>query len=159
MRLISCLALSLLCLSCSTADTSRTAAAVTTPLGDLNLLKGEIPEALQAALRAPYEMPAARDCAALAAQIQVLDEVLGPDIDAPASEAHRGLLERGADEATGAAVGAVQRTAEGIIPFRSWIRKLSGAERQSRRVAAAITAGGVRRAFLKGLRAPLGCTP
>ena len=58
---------------------------------------------------------------------------------------------------SGAAVGALQRTAEGVIPFRGWIRKLSGAERHSRQVAAAITAGGVRRAFLKGVRASRSC--
>jgi hypothetical protein len=36
-------------------------------------------------------------------------------------------------------------------------RKLTGAERYSRRVAVAITAGGVRRGFLKGLKVSQGC--
>ena len=35
------------------------------------------------------------------------------------------------------AVGAVQRTAQDLIPFRGWVRKLSGAERYSKKVAAA----------------------
>ena len=63
------------------------------------------------------------------------------------------LLERGAD----AAGNALQRTAEGVVPFRGWVRKLSGAERYSRQVAAAIAAGTVRRAFFKGLGQAQGC--
>ncbi|MGZ5182034.1 MAG: hypothetical protein ACXWC2_16235, partial [Ramlibacter sp.] len=53
--------------------------------------------------------------------------------------------------------GAVQRTAEGLIPFRGWVRKLSGAERYSKKVAASITAGSVRRGFLKGFAASEHC--
>ena len=56
-----------------------------------------------------------------------------------------------------AAVGALQKTVEGAIPFRGWVRKLTGAERYSRKVAAAITAGSIRRAFLKGVAAADGC--
>ncbi len=37
------------------------------------------------------------------------------------------------------------------MPFRGWIRRLSGAERHARDVAAAIAAGTARRAFLKGV--------
>jgi hypothetical protein len=44
-----------------------------------------------------------------------------------------------------------------VIPFRGWVRKLDGAERHSKEVAAAIAAGSVRRAFLKGVGQTLGC--
>jgi hypothetical protein len=37
------------------------------------------------------------------------------------------------------------------------VRKLSGAERYERKVAAAIAAGSVRRAYLKGLGQAAGC--
>src|SRR6266480_371568 len=50
-----------------------------------------------------------------------------------------------------ATVRALRHTAEGVVPFRGWVRKLSGAERYSKQVAAAIAAGTARRAFLKGL--------
>jgi hypothetical protein len=66
-------------------------------------------------------------------------------------------MDKASDVAEDQAVGAVQRTAEGLIPFRSWIRKLSGAERHSKHVSACITAGSVRRAFLKGLAASKHC--
>jgi hypothetical protein len=46
----------------------------------------------------------------------------------------------------GVVAGAVQKAAEGVVPFRGWVRKLAGAERYSRQVAAAIAAGTVRRA-------------
>jgi hypothetical protein len=144
--------------ACSTTDQSKVNTAVTTPLTDLNLVNAPIPEALAAAQRAPYAMPADADCKALASDIKALDEVLGADLDAPQSEVNRSLLERGSDVTSAAAVGALQRTAEGVIPFRGWVRKLSGAERYSTRVAAAITAGGIRRGFLKGMRASKGCT-
>ena len=49
--------------------------------------------------------------------------------------------------------------AEGVVPFRGWVRKLSGADRYSREVAAAIAAGTIRRGFLKGLGAAAACSP
>jgi hypothetical protein len=55
------------------------------------------------------------------------------------------------------AVAAVRRTAEGIIPFRGWVRKLTGAERYARDVSASITAGSLRRSYLKGMRQASGC--
>jgi hypothetical protein len=44
-----------------------------------------------------------------------------------------------------------------VVPFRSWVRKLSGAERYSRDVSAAIAAGIVRRSYLKGVGQVRGC--
>ena len=143
--------------ACSTTDQTLVASTVVTPLNDLNLVNAPIPEVLAAAQRSPYALPAEADCLALASEIKAFDEALGPDLDAPPSEAHRGLLERGTEATSGAAVGALQRTAEGVVPFRGWVRKLTGAERYSKRVAAAITAGGVRRAFLKGVGAARNC--
>jgi hypothetical protein len=67
------------------------------------------------------------------------------------------LLDRSSDFAEDQAVGAVQRTAEGLVPFRGWVRKLSGAERYSKKVSASITAGSVRRAFSKGFAAAQHC--
>ncbi len=147
----------LLLAACSSNSPDKAAHAAATPFNDLNLLNAPIPAALVAAQKGPYALAPAADCAALAAEITALDEVLGPDLDAPPSQGQRGLLERGVDAGSDAATGALQRTAEGVIPFRGWIRKLSGAERYSRQVAAAITAGGVRRAFLKGVRTARAC--
>lgn len=159
MRYLLCLPLLCTLAACSTTDQSKAASAVTTPLSDLNIVKAPIPEVLAAAQRGPYVLQPAQDCQTLTTEITALDEALGPDLDAPPSEARHGLLERGTELASGAAVGAIQKTAEGVIPFRGWIRKLTGAERYSKRVAAAITAGAVRRAFLKGVRVTKNCAP
>lgn len=139
--------------ACASNDTAKLTTAATTPLSDLNLVSAPIPELLAAAQKAPYAVPADTACAKLAADVRALDEVLGPDLDVPATDANPGLVERG----TGVALGAVQRSAEGIVPFRGWVRKLSGAERYSRQVAAAIAAGAARRAFLRGLAQGKGC--
>lgn len=147
----------LLLAGCAAQDPARLGHAAATPLTDLNLLQSAIPAVLQQAQRAPYARPEPADCAALQQQLATLDEVLGPDLDQPANASNPGLLARGGELADDAAMGALQRTAEGIVPFRGWVRKLTGAEQHSRMVTAAITAGGVRRGFLKGLRVAQGC--
>ncbi|AZP10558.1 hypothetical protein [Undibacterium parvum] len=53
----------------------------------------------------------------------------------------------------------MRSTVEGVIPFRSWIRRFSGADKHSKDVTAALAAGIVRRAFLKGLGQASGCLP
>jgi hypothetical protein len=132
--------------------------AATAPLGDLNLVRAEIPAALLAAQKAPYALPGDKTCAALTADVQALDAVLGADLDAAPTAANPSLVERGSASAGNAAIGALRNTAEGVVPFRGWVRKLSGAERYSKDVTAAIAAGTVRRAFLKGLGQSAGCT-
>lgn len=127
------------------------AQAVTTPLADLNLVRAEIPPVLMEAQRGPYAVPADASCAGLAAQVQALDAVLGVDLDMPPLEDNPGLVERGVGLIGESAVGSVRNTAESIVPFRSWVRRLTGAERYSREVAAAIAAGTIRRAYLKGM--------
>jgi len=137
---------------------TRVADAATTPLSDLNLVKAEIPPPLVAALKAPYRVPAEPGCAAIAAEVTQLEAVLGADLDVPPSASRPSLIERGSGAVGDAAVGALRSTAEGVIPFRGWVRKLTGAERYSREVAAAIAAGTVRRSFLKGVGQARGCT-
>ncbi|RZL39972.1 MAG: hypothetical protein EOP35_02250 [Rubrivivax sp.] len=147
------LAAALVLAACANSSQDKVASAATTPLSDLNVVRADIPDVLKAAASAPYATPADASCTGLAAGIQALDEVLGPDLDAPSTKGNTGLLERGEDAAT----NALQRTAEGVMPFRGWVRKLSGAERYARQVSAAITAGGVRRGFLRGLATAKAC--
>jgi hypothetical protein len=130
---------------------AQVAQSVTTPLSDLNLVRADIPAVLTAAQKAPYAIPADRSCAALGSDIRALDAVLGADLDVVVTGANPSLIERGAGTVGTAAVGALRGAAEGVVPFRGWVRKLTGAERYSREVAAAITAGSIRRAYLKGL--------
>lgn len=142
---------------CASNDQALVADAVTSPLSDLNLIQTKIPPVLLEAQKQPYAVPAEVTCTGLVAEIGVLDAVLGADIDAPAASSDPTLIEQGANEARNAAVGALQGTTGNILPFRGWLRKLSGAERHSRKVASAIVAGTVRRAFLKGLKISKQC--
>jgi hypothetical protein len=138
------------------ASTQITQAA-TTPLSDLNLVRAEIPSILSAAQKDPYALPSDRSCGALGDEIQALDSALGADLDTPPTPSNPGLVERGAGAAGQAAASLVRGAAEDLVPFRSWVRKLTGAERYSKEVAAAIAAGTIRRAFLKGLGQAADC--
>lgn len=127
----------------------------TQPLNDFNLLNNEIPAVLVGAQKGPYAEPAGHSCTLLLTELQALDAALGPDIDAVAAPAaDPGLMEKATDVVGQYAVGTVKNTVssvvDGVVPFRSWVRKLSGAERHSSAVAAAISAGTLRRAYLKG---------
>jgi hypothetical protein len=158
-------ALALSLAGCASPDTAKGAAkegaqiqkAVEAPLADLNLVQEKIPPVLQAALKAPYALPSQRACPDLANEVRGLDAALGADLDTPPTAANPGLLERGSNLVGDAANDALRGAAESVIPFRGWIRKLDGAERHSKEVAAAIAAGSVRRAFLKGVGQALGC--
>ena len=142
---------------CASSTASRMGSAAATPLSDLNLNKADIPDVLANASRQPYLAPAGQHCVAIALEIRQLDDALGPDIDEPVAKGEPSLFERAGGVARDQAVGAVQRTAEGLIPLRGWVRKLSGAERHSRRVASSVMAGAVRRSFLKGVASARNC--
>lgn len=129
--------------------------AVTSPLRDLNVVRAKVPEVLLQALSDPYARPPRNwKCPALVALVRPLDEALGPDMDRvlPGDE---NLLDRGRSTALGAAADF----ASDAIPFRGWVRKLSGAESHDKLVQSAIVAGNVRRAYLKGLGESKGCMP
>ncbi len=132
--------------------------AVTSPMRDLNLLRAKIPPVLLDALEDPYRKPRPLTCSELIAQIRPLNEVLGADIDEPSSPDGRDLISKGKDAAGDTALGMVASAAQDLIPMRGWVRRLSGAERHDKLVRAAITAGGIRRGYLKGLGESKGCS-
>lgn len=138
---------------------TRIAQAVTSPLTDLNLLREKIPLVLIEAQKSPYLPPADLTCAGLSDAVRKLDVALGPDLDVPKPPVTPALLERSTSAVGDAAFDALKGAAEGVVPFRRWIRKLTGAERHSKEVASAIAAGVVRRSFLKGIGQNLGCEP
>lgn len=135
------------------------------PLNDFNLLNNDIPPVLVAAQKAPYAEPAGHACPAVATELRALDTALGPDVDAKAVPAQSapGLVEQAAGAVSGMAMvtvkNSVNTVVDGVVPFRSWVRRLSGAERHSSAVTAAISAGTLRRAYLKGWAEGTGCRP
>lgn len=156
-RRLVCIALACALSACASNDQTRVTDAAASPLNDLNLVRTEIPPVLLEAQKQPYAFSGDAGCADLAAKVHELDAVLGPDLDAPANGDDPTLLEQGTDEAKNVAIGALRSTSESLIPFRGWVRKLTGAERHARNVAAAIAAGTARRAFLKGLMVAKPC--
>ena len=131
--------------------------AASAPVRDLNLLRTKIPPVLIDALEDPYKKPKPMTCPELIALMRPLDEALGSDIDQPPSGDERDLIDKGRDAAGDTALGYVAGAAQDLIPMRGWVRRLSGAERHDRLVRAAITAGGIRRGYLKGLGEAKGC--
>lgn len=133
--------------------------AVSAPMRDLNLLRSKIPPVLLEALEDPYKRPKPSTCSELIARLRPLNEALGADIDEPSNPDDRPLIAKGKDLAGDTALGMVASAAQDLIPLRGWVRKLTGAERHDRLVRAAITAGGIRRGYLKGLGESKGCNP
>jgi len=138
----------------SDANRESLGGAVAAPLRDVNVLRTKIPEVLLRAIADPYGRPVRLSCPALISIVEELDAALGPDLDQPAAD-DDDLMQRGEKGALGAVAGAAQD----VIPFRSWVRKLTGAERHDKLVQQAIMAGAVRRGYLKGLGESKGCKP
>ena len=133
--------------------------ALAQPLHDVNVLKTKIPPVLLEAMDRPYVPPEPMTCREVINRIRPLDEALGPDLDAPPSIDNPSAMERSGTLAGDAFSNTVRSTASDLIPLRSWVRMLSGAERYDNLVKAAITAGAVRRSYLKGIGYQLNCLP
>lgn len=140
---------------CASSGQRQIAGAITSPLSDLNLIRADIPPILDAAQREPFAppqlLPDALECDSLALSMHELDVAL-----APGDHSGGNLV---VDQGVGRLTSEIQKTTDGLIPYRSWIRKLSGAERHAQHVASAIAAGTVRRAFLKGWAQAKECPP
>jgi hypothetical protein len=139
------------------ANRAGLGSAVAAPLRDVNLLRTKIPLTLLEAFAEPYARPKDLGCAGLASEIRALNEALGPDFDTDESRARAKAISK--EGAQRAALGMVAGTAQDLIPFRGWVRKLTGAEQHDKLVSQSITAGQVRRSYLKGLGEARGCNP
>lgn len=115
----------------------------TQPLQDLNVSGNNIPPELQAIIDRPYDISMLKTCADKRKAVAELTKVLGPDIDSPQATA------RGQSPSE-FALGAAESAATSLIPGRSLIRKVSGADAAERRLRAAILAGQLRRAYIRG---------
>jgi hypothetical protein len=131
-------------------------AAAHAPFEDLNLVRSKIPAVLLDAAKDPYAQPQPVGCETLGVELARLDDALGPDIDIAKTKKSR--MDQGETFTLNAGARAMKDFTEGWIPMRSWVRYMTGAEQHSRQVTAAISAGSVRRAYLKGLAQSEGCT-
>jgi hypothetical protein len=138
--------------------------AAQTPIEDIGLIEDPIPEELQKYMKNPYALPEPMTCQETLKQITRLDQLLGSDVSAPAEKNGVASVKSGEYITRGskAAQDRVGDTVTGyvnILPFRSIVRYLSGAEKQVREIEKAQRAGIARRSFLKGLAKGHGCKP
>lgn len=157
-RLMAATALSMGLAACSTGRTADTRRGVSdaayTPLRDVGLIRPEIPLILRN-LQYPYSTATLTDCTAVTREIGQLDSVLGPESYQPGP--NRNIWDRSGDFVEEQAIEAAQDTAQDLIPFRSWVRRISGASRAERDALRAVANGQQRRTFLRGYGASLGC--
>jgi len=140
---------------------SSVSGALTQPLRDLSILRPEPEQVLQRAAAAPYAIAAtlpngALDCKVVSGEIAWLDAALGDDLDA-ARGPEATLMAQARSGAGDALIDAVGDLVD--LPYRGLIRRITGAERREREMQAAVQAGMVRRAFLRGLSARECATP
>lgn len=129
---------------------SRVHGAFEQPFRDVSVMRENPPDVLIHAATAPYDLPGDGGCGAILDEIGALDAVLGPDLDAPNQPRAQSSTDVSAfvSGAIGGVIG---------LPFRSIVRRLSGAETRAQAVGDAIFAGMVRRAFLKGVARAENC--
>lgn len=138
-------------------DTLRDAAMA--PLEDLNLKQKPIPEVLTQAVADPYAVEGLARCEAVAREIGRLDEALGPDLDEAPPPDDRTKLKKVGAAVRDAGIAEIRNQTTDVLPFRGWVRKLTGAARHDKKVQAAIRAGEVRRGYLKGYGMNMNCAP
>jgi hypothetical protein len=141
------------------AGTTDLKAAAQAPLHDLNLSRQGIPPILLSAITNPYERPYPLDCGGITRQVVALTVALGADFDEPETPQAPSLTQKNGR----VALALVHGAAETLLPFAGFVRTLSGAQHHDQLVIEAITAGSVRRGYLKGLgesrRCPRPATP
>ncbi len=123
--------------------------AASAPLTDLNLKRKKIPDLLKT-IRNPYNVDTNISCEEIAVRVEALTDILGRDWDIPPPD-KKSLDERAADGASTAFLDSVASGASGLIPFRSVVRTVTGANYYQRKVLKAYERGSHRRTFLKGL--------
>ena len=126
---------------------------------DFGLMESKIPPVLIEAMADPYARVTPATCDQLAVEIKRLEAALGPDLDSPINTEHPSNFTRGKGQARDASLDALRSTVQNYIPFDGYIRIVSGATRHDHRVLAAIQAGSVRRAYLKGMGEMAHCAP
>jgi hypothetical protein len=109
----------------------------------LGLLGPEVPPILKQARADPYAPPAEPACTTVPQELATLDDLLGPDMGAAPK---RNL----ASDFVG---GAIRHA----VPYRGWVRFLTGADRKDKALSRAVMAGWARRGYLKGIARSLDC--
>lgn len=124
---------------------------IVTPLHDFNMVRKDIPMVLQQSLENPFKLepPQEWTCDNSAARLDELDNVLGPDNQAP----DKGLSK----EVSKFVRNQISDFATGWLPFRGMVRRVTGSAAHDEKVAASWRAGERQRAYLYGWREAREC--
>lgn len=120
------------------------------PLEDFNIASDDLPEVLVKAAENPYANDGLTTCNAIVAEIAALDMVLGADFDIAVREEDGDGININEGRIAKSIIGS-------FIPFRSIIREVTGANDRRDAFRLAVTAGMMRRGYLKGLGQGRGC--
>lgn len=120
------------------------------PLKDLNIIQDKVNPDIERIMNDPYTLKGIKTCADYKAAITRLTTVLGPDVDSPE-------FKKKDKTPAEQALSLGESAAASLVPFSGVIRRLSGAEAKQNYAKAAIYAGSVRRAYLKGMARGKGC--
>jgi hypothetical protein len=126
------------------------------PFQDLNMMQDPIPVVLLRAELDPYSVKGLTSCDIVMNRVAELDLALGPDLDSPADKPKNKVTED-AGLAAAAALEAAAAAAEGFMPVRSVVKRVSGANKYETHVKHAILAGTERRTYLKAIGVMHGC--
>ncbi|MFZ4068839.1 MAG: hypothetical protein ACOYJ6_01900 [Caulobacterales bacterium] len=130
--------------------------AAISPFKDVGLVRPVVPLMLQD-LTYPYDVSSlAGSCVNVSYELGRLDATLGAETYQRGPKAS--MSERGLDQAQSEATKALRGAATDFIPFRSVVRRASGAEKAARQADRARQIGELRRSFLRGYGASLGCS-
>jgi hypothetical protein len=120
------------------------------PLKDLNIIQDKVHPDVERIMNEPYSLTGIKTCAQYKAAIGRLTAILGPDVDSPE-------FKKKDKTPAEQALSLGESAAGSLVPFSGVIRRLSGAEAKQNYAKAAIYAGSVRRAYLKGVARGWGC--
>ena len=129
--------------------------AVEAPLHDLNIMREGIPPILTQAVADPYAAPTPLTCEVLIRDIEDLDFALGADFNEVGTPQSPSLTRNNGH----IALALVQSGARLLLPYSGLVSTVTGARRHDQQIIEAITAGSVRRGYLKGLGEAHGCPP
>jgi hypothetical protein len=111
----------------------------------IGLSGAEVPQYLKDVKADPYKAPAAPACQSVPAEIQQINDLIGPDLDAAADNKDKSLVARG------------EGVARSLVPYRGVVRFVTGANKKDDELREAIMAGYARRGFLRGVELNLKC--
>lgn len=128
---------------------------VLAPLADVNVRREEIPPILRDLN--VYAKPVPDTCTGIEIEIRDLETYVGSDLDSLDTGSALTLRDRAMDMVDDQAYSLVSDFTTDFIPFRSIVRRATGANAHDKAIRTAYVNGRLRRSYLKGAGFTMGC--